>query len=227
LCGTYHIGPTPISHPPPLDQFHLVSLPLTTKRKKTRNRVRVHALRDSTGGLTLQTSQSTMKRRRLGLPLSLLSLLLTSTPPADAQTTIQPRYGQATVYANNTAYFLGGILSDTSLSTDFFSLNLSTQFNVSSPPWQSLPSLPSSTGNAAAAIDPDGRVYLLGGQTWDCTSSFANVYDPQSSSWGTPQFFGTAPVRREAARTFLNNDNEVILFWRDVNFVCDGDGVSV
>jgi hypothetical protein len=158
-----------------------------------------------------------MKRRRRSL---LLSFLLASTITTNAQTTIQPRYGQATVYANNTAYFLGGILSDTSLSTDFFSLDLSTQFNISSPPWHSLPSLLTSTANAAAAIDPEGRIYLLGGQTWDCTSTFANVYDPQTSGWGTPQFFGTAPIRRQAARTFLSNDNQVIYYFGGVSTSC-------
>src|SRR5271170_5396297 len=131
-----------------------------------------------------------MKLRRRSL---LLSLLLTSTITADAQTTIQPRYGQATVYANNTAYFLGGILSDTSLSSDFFSLDLSQEFNSSSPPWEVLPSLPASTSDASAAIGTDGRIYLLGGQTWDCSSNFLTVYDPNTSSWGAPQFFGTAP----------------------------------
>jgi len=158
-----------------------------------------------------------MKLRRRSL---LLSLLLTSTITADAQTTIQPRYGQATVYANNTAYFLGGILSDTSLSTDFFSLDLSSQFNVSSPTWHSLSPLSSSTANAAAAIDPEGRVYLLGGQTWDCSSTFANVYDPQASEWGTPQFFGTTPIRRQSARTFLSNDNQVIYYFGGTSTSC-------
>src|SRR5437762_11471900 len=138
-----------------------------------------------------------MKRRRRFSPLSLLPLLLASTIAVDS-TTLRPRYGQSSVYANNTAYFLGGILSDTSLSTDFFSLDLSQQFNSSSPPWQNLTSLPAATANAAAAIGIDGRVYLLGGQTWDCATNFLNVYDPHTTSWGTPQFFGTVPTRRQS-----------------------------
>src|SRR5271167_2529675 len=129
-----------------------------------------------------------MKRRRRFSLIPLLSLLFALIITADLPS---PRYGQSSVYVNNTAYFLGGILSDTSLSTDFFSLDLSTAFNSSSPPWTNLTSLPAATANAAAAIGADGRVYLLGGQTWDCATSFLNVYDPHTTSWGTPQFFGT------------------------------------
>ena len=131
------------------------------------------------------------------------------------------------MYANNTAYFLGGILSDTSLSTDFFSLDLSQQFNSSSPPWQNLTSLPAATANAAAAIGTDGRVYLLGGQTWDCSTNFLNVYDPHTTSWGTPQFFGTTPTRRQAARTFLSNDNDIIFYFGGSSTSCSTGAVTV
>src|SRR5438045_3960105 len=127
-----------------------------------------------------------MKRRRRFPRIStwLPALLLASTITAD----VRPRYGHSSVYVNKTAYFLGGILSDTSLSTDFVSLDLSQEFNSSSPPYRNLTSLPVATANAAAAIGNDGRVYLLGGQNWDCSGSFLNVYDPHTSSWGTPQF---------------------------------------
>ena len=159
-----------------------------------------------------------MRRRRRCSRISLLPLLLASTITANS--TPSPRYGQSSVYANNTAYFLGGILSDTSLSTDFFSLDLSQPFTSSSPPWQNLTSLPAATANAAAAIGIDGRVYLLGGQTWDCSANFLNVYDPHTASWGTPQFFGTAPTRRQSARTFLSNDNDIIFYFGGSSTSC-------
>src|SRR5208282_3597540 len=167
-----------------------------------------------------------MKRRRRLSRISLLPLLLASTIIVDS-TIPSPRYGQSSVYASNTAYFLGGILSDTSLSTDFFSLDLSQPFNSSSPPWQNLTSLPAATANAAAAIGTDGRVYLLGGETWDCSTNFLNVYDPHTSSWGTPQFFGTAPTRRQSARTFLSNDNDIIFYFGGSSTSCSTGAATV
>ena len=167
-----------------------------------------------------------MKRRRRFSRISLLPLLLASTITVDS-TIPSPRYGQSSVYASNTAYFLGGILSDTSLSTDFFSLDLSQPFNSSSPPWQNLTSLPAATANAAAAIGTDGRVYLLGGETWDCSTNFLNVYDPHTSTWGTPQFFGTAPTRRQSARTFLSNDNDIIFYFGGSSTSCSTGAATV
>ena len=167
-----------------------------------------------------------MKRRRWFSRILLLPFLFASTITADP-TTLRPRYGQSSVYANNTAYFLGGILSDTSLSTDFFSLDLSQQFNSSSPPWQNLTSLPAPTANAAAAIGIDGRVYLFGGQTWDCSTSFLNVYDPYTASWGTPQFFGTSPTRRQSARTFLSNDDDIIFYFGGSSTSCSTGAATV
>ena len=166
-----------------------------------------------------------MKRRRRFSSIPLLSLLLATASSVTAD--FQPRYGQSSVYVNNTVYFLGGILSDTSLSTDFFSLDLSQEFNSSSPPWQNLTSLPVAIANAAAAIDAAGRVYLLGGQTYDCSAPFLNVYDPHTATWGTPQFFGTAPTPRQSARTFVSNDNEVIFYFGGSSTSCSTGTTTV
>ena len=171
--------------------------------------------------------QHRMKRRRWLSRIPLQLTFLAST--LSAATTIPPatRYGHATVYANNTAYFLGGILSDTSMSSDFFSLDLSQEFNNSSPPYKSLPSLPAATAYAAAAMGIDGRIYLLGGQTWDCSSSMVNVFDPATATWGTPQFFGTTPIRRQGARTFLSTDDEMIFYFGGSSTSCSTGATSV
>jgi hypothetical protein len=166
-----------------------------------------------------------MKRRRrlagILVSLGLFGSVRTST------STPKPRYSHSTVYANNTVYFLGGILSDTSLSTDFLSLDLSQEFNSSSPPWISLPSLPGGTANAAAAIGTDQRVYLLGGQTNDCSSNFLNVYDPSSSTWATPQFFGTTPIRRQGGETFTSAADDIIFYFGGQSTACTTGGTNV
>lgn len=167
-----------------------------------------------------------MKRRRRLLQVPLQLSLIASSVFA-ATTTPSARYGHATVYANNTAYFLGGILSDTSLSTDFFSLDLSQEFNNTAPPFTSLPNLPAATANGAAAMGPDGRIYLLGGQTWDCATSVINVFDPGTATWGTPQFFGTNPIRRQGGRTFLSTDDESIFYFGGSSTSCATGGPSV
>jgi len=160
-----------------------------------------------------------LRRRTLQISFSVICLAST-TNAATTATTPEARYAQATAYTNNTIYFLGGILSDTSLSTDFFSLDLSQQFNSSSPPWDLLPPLPAAISDASAAIGADGRVYLLGGQTWDCSSDFLNVYDTSTSSWGNPQFFGTEPLRRQDAGVFTSTDNEVIYYFGGESTSC-------
>src|SRR2546423_1503 len=167
-----------------------------------------------------------MKRRRRLLRISLQLSLVASSVFA-AATAPSARYGHATVYANKTAYFLGGLLSDTSLSTDFFALDLLQEFNNTAPPFTSLTNLPVATANGAAAMGPDGRIYLLGGQTWDCASSVVNVFDPTTATWGTPQFFGTKPIRRQGARTFLSTDDESIFYFGGSSTSCATGGTSV
>ena len=167
-----------------------------------------------------------MKRRRRLLRISLQLSLVASSVFA-ATTAPSARYGHATVYANKTAYFLGGLLSDTSLSTDFFSLDLSQEFNNTAPPFTSLTNLPVATANGAAAMGPDGRVYLLGGQTWDCGSNVVNVFDSTTATWGTPQFFGTKPIRRQGAGTFLSTDDESIFYFGGSSTSCATGGPSV
>lgn len=53
------------------------------------------------------------------------------------------------------------------------------------------------------------------------------MYDPNTSSWGTPQFFGTAPTRRQDARTFLSNDNEIIYYFAGASTSCSTGTASV
>lgn len=169
------------------------------------------------------------RRIRPSLPTCLFSsIFLASRAAADVNvTTPILRYGQTTLYANNTAFFLGGTLSDTSLSSDFFSLDLSAEFNSSSLPWISLPSLSSATTSAAGAVGADGRIYLLGGQTWDCSTNFLDVYDPSISSWGSPQFFGTKPIRRQGAKTFISNDDNLIFYFGGSSTSCSTGGTTV
>src|ERR1700737_1684699 len=164
------------------------------------------------------------RRRRFTDAVATLALVATV---AVSTSTGNPRYGHSTVYANNTVYFLGGILSDTSLSTDFLSLDLSQPFNASSPPWTSLPSLPVGTANAAAAIGTDARVYLFGGQVYDCSNKFLNVYDPSSSTWGSPQFFGTTPIRRQGASAFPYTKDDVIFYFGGESTPCTTGATNV
>jgi hypothetical protein len=164
------------------------------------------------------------RRRRLSrINAFLFSLLAT----ASASPYVSPRYGQASVYVNNTAYFLGGILSDTSLSTDFFSLDLTQSFNASTAPYTNLTALPVATGNAAAAISTDGRIFLLGGQTWSCSSGMASVYNPENISWSAGEWGGTTPVRRQLARTFMGGDNDVIYYFAGASTSCSTGTTSM
>jgi len=53
------------------------------------------------------------------------------------------------------------------------------------------------------------------------------VYDPNTSSWGAPQFFGTAPTRRQDARTFLSNDNDIIYYFAGASTSCSTETATV
>jgi len=218
-----------VYNPATTDHFHqllrvhstcLFSLFVATSFSQ--ERISFHVTASVTSHFTIP---ATMKRRRPAARRTAVVLSLIAA--ASASPLVAPRYGQASVYVNNTAYFLGGILSDTSLATDFFSLDLTQAFNSSSAPFTNLTSLPVATGNAAAASGPDGRIYLLGGQTWSCSSNFVNVYDPESISWGAPQYVGTAPGRRQLAQTFMSNDNEIILYFGGASTSCSTGASTV
>lgn len=118
------------------------------------------------------------------------------------------RYAQNAVYSavEDKVYFLGGMTntptSDTDpleLSQDFFSLDLSQPFDISSPSYTQLANGPATAWAAASMGFNDSSLWVIGGATASCDNdSLVHQYDVASGAWIAPQVDSTAmaPSRR-------------------------------
>ncbi|CAJ0831558.1 12811_t:CDS:1 [Entrophospora sp. SA101] len=161
-----------------------------------------------------------------------------------------PRFIHATVIVNNNLYVMGGVSYGLS-SRDFFSLDLSQEFDATTPPWKDLTAtspLPvlSSLAKASSNTNND-TIFLFGGIMLDTVTGKFNLksvvytYDFKSNQWlvSPPAFHGTAPeTRREFAsvsdpltgKLYIHgggNDINVTtnVFFNDF-FILDGNNLS-
>ncbi|CAJ0909273.1 8876_t:CDS:2, partial [Entrophospora sp. SA101] len=136
--------------------------------------------------------------------LKCISLVVNSAPT-------DPRLVHSTVIVHNNLYVIGGFANGLS-SREFFSLDLSQPFDVTTPPWKELTAtspLPvlSSWAKASSNTKND-TIFLFGGIMRDTVTGDFNLksvvytYDFKSNQWLTnpPAFQGMAPeTRREFA----------------------------
>ncbi|CAJ0827633.1 13325_t:CDS:2 [Entrophospora sp. SA101] len=162
-----------------------------------------------------------------------------------------PRLVHVTVIVNNNLYVMGGISNGLS-SKEFFSLDLSQEFDVTTPPWKDLTEtspLPVSISWAKASSNTNNdTIFLFGGIMLDAVTGELNsknvvyTHDFKSNQWlvNPPAFQGTAPeTRREFAsvsdpltgKLYIHGGVHDVgittgIFFNDFFFILDGNNLS-
>ncbi|CAG8477789.1 16811_t:CDS:2 [Acaulospora colombiana] len=160
---------------------------------------------------------STRKSSLLSLfIISILSLNIYGAEPFAPE----PRSQHSSVLVDSKLYVLGGKLSDQSISSELFYLDLSKSFTTSNVPWKNLPSIPVQSCSAAAAVGGSDNltIYLFGGIMRDPTTSnpsfneLVYTFDTNSQTWGTPLFYNDQPSRRYAMSAEVTKDEKIFIY---------------
>ncbi len=109
-----------------------------------------------------------------------------ATPPAwtSLSQTITPRAGLAVVAVNGLIYAIGGRTGTDAASTS----NLVEAYNpaIPSDPWTTRRPMRTPRYGAAAAVGPDGRIYVVGGEDANGAAlKTVAAYTPATDSWAT------------------------------------------
>ena len=90
------------------------------------------------------------------------------------------RYNFPAVFnQTNYIYIFGGRTNTTAGTETATVLRYSVKTNV----WTAMAPMPVATAGSAAALGPDGKIYVVGGVSGDVTTSAVQVYDPIANSW--------------------------------------------
>jgi hypothetical protein len=79
----------------------------------------------------------------------------------------------------NYIYTFGGF-TDTTSGTETATV---LRYSVSANTWTAMAPMPVATAGSAAALGPDGKIYVAGGTSGGVTTSVVQVYDPAANSW--------------------------------------------
>ncbi|CAG8592174.1 7692_t:CDS:2 [Acaulospora morrowiae] len=135
-------------------------------------------------------------------------------------------YAHSTALIGNKIYFFGGLHLtevDAYAYNYVYYLDVSGNFDTSSPPWTDLTStaaIPYGSSWATASVGgvDNTQVFLFGGATRDPvtnTDTFLGMtymFDSKSSSWKKPTLSGTEPSRRREMHAVHDNNGKIYLF---------------
>ena len=79
----------------------------------------------------------------------------------------------------NYIYTFGGF-TDTTSGTETATV---LRYSVSANTWTAMTPMPVAVAGSAAALGPDGKIYVVGGTSGGVTTSVVQVYDPAANSW--------------------------------------------
>ncbi|KAF0538904.1 galactose oxidase [Gigaspora margarita] len=143
-----------------------------------------------------------------------------------------PRREQTSTLVGTRLYFFGGTTSPTNLtSNEVWYLDLSSSFNIFTPPWHSDGVMPVrySFGTSCLSLIDNYTVFLIGGRTWIAASANTNVYsytssvykfNSKTSQWTTPNInnFNSSFTTRNEIQTVLDSNGKIFIFGgRDFN----------
>ena len=108
------------------------------------------------------------------------------------------RYGAAAVAVNNKIYLFGGANTANQI------LNTVDVYDPATNTWASAAAMPTARCRLAAALGPDGKIYVVGGSTssglgLSGMTAVMEVYDPVANSWSTAAPMKTTRVGLAAA----------------------------
>jgi hypothetical protein len=105
-------------------------------------------------------------------------------PDTDAWTAIAPlptaRYNFPAAFDHTNQIYIFGGLTSTASGTETAAV---LRYSVRSNSWTAMASMPIATAGSAAAMGPDGKIYVVGGVSGGVTTSAVQVYNPASNSW--------------------------------------------
>ncbi|RIB14807.1 hypothetical protein C2G38_1623075 [Gigaspora rosea] len=106
-----------------------------------------------------------------------------------------PRRQQTSTLVGTRLYVFGGDISPTLPSNEVWYLDLSSSFNISTPPWHSDVAMPIGYTFGTSCLSPidNSTVFLIGGRTWIIANTISFSYtssvykfDSKTSQWTTP-----------------------------------------
>ncbi|RIB25353.1 hypothetical protein C2G38_490014 [Gigaspora rosea] len=134
-----------------------------------------------------------------------------------------PRRQHASTLIGTRAYFFGGEMA-TSRSNEVWYLDLSSSFNVLTPPWHSDGIMPVGYNLGSSCLSPfdNSTLFLVGGRTWIITATTytysytSSVYkfDSKISQWSTPIIsnFNSSFASRDKIQSVIDIHGRIFIF---------------
>ncbi|RIB01125.1 hypothetical protein C2G38_2231788 [Gigaspora rosea] len=127
------------------------------------------------------------------------------------------RSNQASTLVGTRLYFFGG-----GSSTEVWYLDLSSSFNISTPPWHSDIVMPVGYSFGTSCLSPidNSTVFLIGGRTWMANTGnylyLSSVYkfNSTTSQWTTPTInnYNSSFTTRNEMQAVINNNGKIFVF---------------
>ncbi|KAF0549475.1 galactose oxidase [Gigaspora margarita] len=132
-----------------------------------------------------------------------------------------PRSQQTSTLVGTRLYFFGGAIP-LSVSNEVWYLDLSSSFNVSTPPWHSdvVMTVRYSFGTSCLSPIDNSTIFLIGGRTWIANTNFysntSSVYqfNSKTSQWTTPTIntFNSSFASRNEIQAVIDNNGKIFIF---------------
>ncbi|PKY38191.1 galactose oxidase [Rhizophagus irregularis] len=122
------------------------------------------------------------------------------------------RLAHTSVLVENKLYFLGGVINDPlKASNGLFYLDVSKQFDVSTPPWvDPTITIPFGSSYATVAmrnINNKPTIYLIGG----FNAPLLSTLDLNTSKWSKP-FFKDEPLTRSGMKSVIDDTGKIYIY---------------
>ncbi|KAF0442578.1 galactose oxidase [Gigaspora margarita] len=134
-----------------------------------------------------------------------------------------PRHEQTSTLVGTRLYFFGGPTSTISVYNEVWYLDLSSSFNISTPPWYRDAVMPVGYFFGTSCLSPidNSTVYLIGGRTYISAgtkdySYTSSVYkfNSKTSQWSTPTInnFNSSFATRNEMQAVIDNNGKIFVF---------------
>jgi N-acetylneuraminic acid mutarotase len=122
------------------------------------------------------------------------------------------RLAHTSVLVENKLYFIGGITNDSlKASNELFYLDVSKQFDVSTPPWvDPTITVPFRSSHATVAmrnVNNKPTIYLIGG----FNAPLLSTLDLNTSKWSKP-FFKEEPLTRSGMKSVIDDTGKIYIY---------------
>ena len=133
-----------------------------------------------------------------------------------------PRFNFPAVFDGASSLYVFGGYTDVASGVESSSV---LRYSIGGNTWTNVASLPVPTAGSAAALGPDGKIYVAGGRSGGgVTTNIVQVYDPVANAWTIaaplPQGVSAAAMGVDSLGRLLlmggsdSNTNDVDLVWR-------------